>query len=63
MNRTRTVGILLEAVTIGRQVTRGLMMALADAVYCPRCGQKSLEVVPATGRVFCLYAATCGYSS
>ena len=32
-------------------------------LYCPRCGRASLEVVPVTLRVYCLYTADCGYSS
>lgn len=30
---------------------------------CPKCRRKSLEADPATGRVWCLYAGTCGYAA
>lgn len=30
---------------------------------CPKCNRESLEREPSSGRVWCLYAADCGYSS
>lgn len=30
---------------------------------CPGCGNKSLEKSPSSGRVWCLFAGSCGWSS
>ncbi len=58
--------IMLRAVRLGKETFEGLQETLTMAntsAFCPRCGRKSLEVIPSSGRVYCLYAADCGYSS